>query len=127
MPLKSALNLLFQAVILDATEAKVLYFSSNCADFNKLRKEGTTMAVHCPEGPAKVIDESKAFFRKFFISLKSKYKDAHGKRKSSLWWMRQEKGVLQKDEETLSQNIFAFEDKEVVVMTHRSSVLLCDG
>lgn len=34
-----------------------------------------------------------------------------------------EKGVLQKDEAEMIQNIFAFEDKEVgVVMTHRSSV-----
>ena len=76
------------------------------------------------EGPAKVIDWIQGLFSGVFHFLKGEQEDSVTEKEIiSMVDEAHEKGVLQKDEAEMIQNIFAFEDKEVgVVMTHRSSV-----
>lgn len=75
-------------------------------------------------GPAKVIDWIQGLFSGVFHFLKGEQEDSVTEKEIiSMVDEAHEKGVLQKDEAEMIQNIFAFEDKEVgVVMTHRSSV-----
>ena len=75
-------------------------------------------------GPAKVIDWIQGLFSGVFHFFKGEQEDSVTEKEIiSMVDEAHEKGVLQKDEAEMIQNIFAFEDKEVgVVMTHRSSV-----
>ena len=75
-------------------------------------------------GPAKVIDWIQGLFFRVFHFFKGEQEDSVTEKEIiSMVDEAHEKGVLQKDEAEMIQNIFAFEDKEVgVVMTHRSSV-----
>ena len=75
-------------------------------------------------GPAKVIDWIQGLFSGVFHFFKREQEDSVTEKEIiSMVDEAHEKGVLQKDEAEMIQNIFAFEDKEVgVVMTHRSSV-----
>ena len=75
-------------------------------------------------GPAKVIDWIQGLFFGVFHFFKGEQEDSVTEKEIiSMVDEAHEKGVLQKDEAEMIQNIFAFEDKEVgAVMTHRSSV-----
>ena len=75
-------------------------------------------------GPAKVIDWIQGLFSGVFHFFKGEQEDSVTEKEIiSMVDEAHEKGVLQKDEAEMIQNIFAFEDKEVgAVMTHRSSV-----
>ena len=75
-------------------------------------------------GPARIIDWIAGFFSGILQFFKGSQKDAVTEKEIiSMVDEAHEKGVLQKDEAEMIQNIFAFEDKEAgAVMTHRSSV-----
>ena len=75
-------------------------------------------------GPAKVIDWISRFVSRFLHFFTGKQEEAVTEKEIiSMVDEAHEKGVLQKDEAEMIQNIFDFEDKEVgAVMTHRSSV-----
>lgn len=105
----------------------MLYFSSNCADFKQITEgidtNGRWQSI-ARRGPAKVIDWIQGLFFRVFHFFKGEQEDSVTEKEIiSMVDEAHEKGVLQKDEAEMIQNIFAFEDKEVgVVMTHRSSV-----